>query len=153
MPKGIKGSFKTYNCKHCGTQSKWGPSKKNIYCSIQCQAKDQKAQTLELWLSGNYTNKHGKFPIPAKEYIFEKQGSKCGICGITDWNGQPIVFQADHIDGDSSNLKPDNLQIICPNCHSQTETWGRKGVPLNKPKDDSRNQYRRTYYNLAKESA
>ena len=146
MPRGIKGSFKTYICKTCGTTAKWGPSKKNIYCSIQCQAKDQKAQTLELWLSEKYTNATGKFPGVAKDYIFEQQGHKCGICGIKDWNGKPIVFQADHIDGNPDNLKPDNIQVICPNCHSQTDTWGRKGIPLNSPKTDKRNQERRKKY-------
>lgn len=146
MPKGIKGSFKTYICKQCGTTAKWGPSKKNIYCSVQCQNDYQTKELLDRWLEGNYTNKFGKFPQFAKDYIFEQQGHKCGICGIKDWNGQPIVFQADHIDGNPDNLKPDNIQVICPNCHSQTDTWGKKSN-----KQDYRNQYRRERYQTQKE--
>ena len=145
--------MRTFNCQYCGKENKYRYSSGNKYCNVKCQMAEKQDKVLTEFLNGTYTNKTGKFPGVAKDYVFEQQGKKCGICGIKDWNGQPIVFQADHIDGDSSNLKPNNLQMICPNCHSQTDTWGRKGIPLNKPKDDSRNQYRRNYYNLAKESA
>lgn len=47
----------------------------------------------------------------------------CNICGITEWNNKPINMQLDHIDGVSSNHVLSNLQLICPNCHSQTDTW------------------------------
>lgn len=154
MPKGIKGSARTYNCKHCGTESKWGPSKRNIYCSVKCQMDDKKEQILELWLRGEYTNKHGKFPGVAVEHVLECQNHKCAICGIINWNNKPIVLQQDHIDGNPNNLWPDNLQMLCPNCHSQTETWGTKSRgPKVEKKRDYRNEYRRRHYKLAKDSA
>ncbi len=145
MPKGIKGSYKRYDCKVCGKTVKWGPSKMNIYCSGTCQMKDQKQQKLNEWLDGTYINKNGKFPDVAKEYVFEQQGNKCGICGITEWNGKEIKFQADHIDGNPANNLPNNLQMICPNCHTQTDTWGKKGKT---PKTDRRNVQRRSKYHL-----
>jgi 5-methylcytosine-specific restriction endonuclease McrA len=49
--------------------------------------------------------------------------NKCEICGITEWNGNPISMQLDHIDGNSHNHKLENLRMTCPNCHSQTETY------------------------------
>lgn len=49
--------------------------------------------------------------------------NKCEICGISEWNGKPITLQLHHIDGDHNNNTIDNLQIICPNCHSQTENY------------------------------
>ncbi len=47
----------------------------------------------------------------------------CEICEIKEWNGKEISMQLDHIDGDSHNHKLNNLRMICPNCHSQTETY------------------------------
>lgn len=52
---------------------------------------------------------------------------KCVECGITDtWNGKPITLQVDHIDGNNSNNDFGNLRYLCPNCHTQTHTWGGK---------------------------
>jgi len=48
---------------------------------------------------------------------------KCVECGISDWNGKQIVLHLDHIDGNSNNHKKSNLRFLCPNCHSQTDTW------------------------------
>lgn len=48
-------------------------------------------------------------------------------CGLkTEWNGKKLVLQVDHIDGDFSNNRKENLRFLCPNCHSQTETFGTK---------------------------
>lgn len=55
-----------------------------------------------------------------KENIFI---NKCFECNITEWNNMPINMQLDHIDGNSHNHKLDNLRLLCPNCHSQTDTY------------------------------
>ena len=55
-----------------------------------------------------------------------KTFEKCEECGITEWNGKPIVIQLHHKDGDSSNNELDNIAELCPNCHSQTENYSRK---------------------------
>ena len=55
-----------------------------------------------------------------KEEIFE---NKCSICGICEWNNLPITCELDHIDGNSKNHILKNLRLICPNCHSQTNTY------------------------------
>ena len=54
------------------------------------------------------------------------KNNKCEICGISEWNGMELKCELDHIDGDRKNHQIDNLRIICPNCHSQTETYRSK---------------------------
>ena len=51
---------------------------------------------------------------------------KCDICGIVNWNGGEIKLQIHHKDGNRLNNEIENLQILCPNCHSQTDTWCSK---------------------------
>ncbi|HNP56535.1 MAG TPA: HNH endonuclease [Gordonia sp. (in: high G+C Gram-positive bacteria)] len=47
-----------------------------------------------------------------------------GRRGITnEWKGSELAFVLDHIDGDSSNNRPENLRLVCPNCDSQLPTY------------------------------
>ena len=50
---------------------------------------------------------------------------KCEICGIDEWRGKHISLQLHHINGDNTDHRLENLQILCPNCHSQTDTYAR----------------------------
>lgn len=42
------------------------------------------------------------------------------------WQGKPLVLQLDHVNGCNTDNRIENLRLLCPNCHTQTETWGRK---------------------------
>lgn len=53
---------------------------------------------------------------------------KCSECELTTWLGNPITLDVDHIDGDWSNCKKENLRFMCPNCHRQTDTFGGKNI-------------------------
>lgn len=61
-----------------------------------------------------------------REKILE---NKCSCCGIEEWQGNPITLQLDHVNGDGSDHKLSNLRLLCPNCHSQTDTWCGKNKP------------------------
>lgn len=52
--------------------------------------------------------------------------NKCECCGISEWNGKPLNCELHHIDGNNANNNLDNLIILCPNCHSQTENFRSK---------------------------
>lgn len=51
------------------------------------------------------------------------RGRKCEICGLTEWLNKPITIEVHHIDGDRNNNLAENLQLLCPNCHSYTPKW------------------------------
>ena len=55
-----------------------------------------------------------------KERIIE---NKCIECGITEWNGKIINMHLDHINGINNDHRLENLRMLCPNCHSQTDTY------------------------------
>ena len=54
------------------------------------------------------------------------KSNKCEICGTDEWNKSPLMCELDHINGDSRDHRLSNLQILCPNCHSQTDTFRAK---------------------------
>ena len=51
---------------------------------------------------------------------------KCHKCGITEWQNEPISLQLDHINGINNDHRLENLRLLCPNCHSQTDTYAGK---------------------------
>lgn len=57
---------------------------------------------------------------------------QCSVCGIREWQGKPIVMQIHHINGDHNDNQLKNLQIICPNCHSQTDNYAGRNRKLKK---------------------
>jgi len=50
----------------------------------------------------------------------------CDQCGLTEWRGRPLTIQIDHRNGTHSDHRLENLRMLCPNCHSQTETYAAK---------------------------
>ena len=69
---------------------------------------------------GNKTN--------ASTYLKRFVDYKCSCCGLVDWQGKTISLQLDHIDGNNKNNTIENVRWLCPNCHSQTSTWGFKNA-------------------------
>jgi len=67
-------------------------------------------------------------PETARKRLFNSDTPyKCSECdndGV--WNNKPLILHMDHIDGNRKNNKPGNIRWLCPNCHSQTDTFGSR---------------------------
>ena len=69
-----------------------------------------------------------KSSCKTKEVLLNRglKENKCEICGCTEWLGKPITLQLHHINGNPCDDRLENLQILCPNCHSQTDTYCKR---------------------------
>jgi 5-methylcytosine-specific restriction endonuclease McrA len=69
-----------------------------------------------------------------KRRLIEEEIKKdeCEECGLTNWNGREINLQLHHKDGNSKNHRLKNLQLLCPNCHSQTSNFSGKNTKRKK---------------------
>jgi 5-methylcytosine-specific restriction endonuclease McrA len=53
--------------------------------------------------------------------------NRCEACGLTQWRGQPLSMALHHLNGDGRDNRLENLQLLCPNCHAQTDNYSGKG--------------------------
>jgi len=67
---------------------------------------------------------------------------KCESCLLTEWLGEPIPLELDHIDGDHFNNVLENLRVLCPNCHAKTPTYRGKNKK-NKSSETSKTKIER----------
>jgi len=129
--KGIKDQL--FLCKNCGIEFKFkGHSNYNIFCGIPCakefatkEAEKNFEEQYQKWLNGEDLGlKNPRVLI--KKFVIKRDGYKCSRCNLTNWLGEEITLWCDHIDGDASNNRPLNFRLICPNCDSQSDTFGAK---------------------------
>jgi hypothetical protein len=66
------------------------------------------------------------FKLKKRLFLEGLKKASCENCNISDWQGRPLSLELHHIDGNRQNHLLDNLVILCPNCHSQTDTFRAK---------------------------
>lgn len=74
----------------------------------------------------NYLTNKSKVSTHLLKRLLFKEGykeNKCENCGISEWNNKPLTCQLHHINGNHLDNRLENLQILCPNCHSQTNNY------------------------------
>lgn len=106
------------NCKWCNDKLIKSTSK--IFCNRDCC---KKYRYMNIFLDWYLFSKDVKDNKTLKGYIEAIHGKKCSLCNIKTWNNEKIVFEVEHIDGNSLNNNPNNVCLLCPNCHSQTPTY------------------------------
>lgn len=120
----IKSHEKNY-CLNCGKEIQIG----NKYCNSKCKSDYEYKQYINRWKEGLESGSKGKDDISnhVRRYLFETYG-KCQCCGWNQVNPYTnlIPLQIHHIDGNCLNNKENNLQLLCPNCHSLTENFGSR---------------------------
>jgi 5-methylcytosine-specific restriction endonuclease McrA len=119
-------------CKCCG--KKIGPRGRNpsrpiVYCSAKCQNDWQNTKKIKDWKAGRYNGTRGaqlQLSQTIRNYILDQRGHKCNRCGWKKLNPTTgrVPVQVHHIDGNATNTKEKNLEVLCPNCHALTPNWG-----------------------------
>lgn len=132
--------YRTYNCLDCGKLNEHKPNTKEKYCNLSCMHSHHKKVFIEKWLNGTidpiktYSGVNNTTSTHIRKYLFEECAKKCVKCGWGELNQKTglVPLQINHIDGDSTNNLRKNLEVLCPNCHSLTDTFGRHGRGRNK---------------------
>lgn len=112
-------------CKHCGMEHK------EKYFAVKCFQRVEFINKIRMWCLGEDIS-GGKIiqnPVIIKRIVIVMNGYKCERCGISDsYNNKPLILHLEHIDGDATNNKKDNVCLLCPNCHSLTPTFKGKNI-------------------------
>jgi hypothetical protein len=109
-------------CLNCssslGFRTETGKQKK-VCNNNKCQHDYARKQAIQLGIAGNGS---------VKRHLIETHGYQCSECGISEWNKKHIVLDLEHINGNSNDNTLENVCLLCPNCHSQTETYKSKNI-------------------------
>lgn len=113
-------------CLYCKKES--FKSSNGSFCNAKCQNDYDYEQYIQKWLNGEVSGGiklgYGKVSNHVRRYMFSKNDNKCEECGWSKKNNYTETYplQIDHKDGNPENHSPDNLVLICPNCHSLKPT-------------------------------
>lgn len=124
---GVNGSSSTTTLKRIIQEYNLDTSiiDKNRAQKMSQNAHNQKQMSYEDFLQKLHKNSSmNSHQLRNKLIKFGFKEQKCESCGLTEWMGNPIKLELHHIDGDHYNNELENLQILCPNCHSLTSNYG-----------------------------
>ena len=130
---------KMFICDYCGKEVLG--LKKRRFCSITCTNNFLRDKLIDKFKKGEYkSNGNNKMPLTIRNFLLEQNNYKCELCGYEGYNIKTgnSILQIHHIDGNSKNNTPQNIQLICPNCHAKTDNY----MALNKGKSGRDERYK-----------
>ena len=77
----------------------------------------------DILVAGRWTN---RWHLRRRLVAAGLKDDRCERCGRNEWNGARLALELHHRNGDGADNRLENLEILCPNCHSQTDTWGAR---------------------------
>lgn len=83
--------------------------------------RDRKIPLSDLLVVGRRT---GRGHLKARLIEAGLKKNRCEICGLDSWLGKPLSAQLHHKNGDGTDNRLENIEFLCANCHSQTDTYG-----------------------------
>jgi len=132
-PKTLKRIIKEYSL----DETKLCENRKKIYSKNSFYAHIHNKKPIEDILSNKQVF-HSSYNLLKRLVEEGYKEYKCESCGINEWLGKPISLQLEHVDGNHYNNNLENLKVLCPNCHSQTETFAGKNVDHSQSKRQQR---------------
>ena len=73
---------------------------------------------------------HGRWNLKRRLIAAGLKSAACEECGLTEWRGRPLTLELHHRNGVRNDNRLENLAILCPNCHSQTENFGGRNAAV-----------------------
>ncbi len=136
-------------CEQCEEEFKTKKYKEANFCSVKCSNKSRRTKNWKdterkprnIWLN---EIKQRWLTIPfnnlgwdtKRKRVIHEQNGKCNKCGTSEWMKEKLSLEVDHINGDNTDHRRENLEGLCPNCHSLTETYKGKNRSDTKITDD-----------------
>jgi Zn finger protein HypA/HybF involved in hydrogenase expression len=125
---GYKTKFCSKSCANTRTFSEEAKLKKKNKSILWYQNLSEEANVSSNHVKSQKIKKASKLfeqlgPDTRRRLVIQEQNNQCNKCKLSEWLGEPLTLEIDHMDGNNRNNFRENLEALCPNCHSLTLTW------------------------------
>lgn len=121
-----KGEYKTRESMVCPVCGKKLKNRQSTYCSRECFQQHKYEEEIEKWKKDPEKFSTENISSTVRRYLFAKYSCKCQKCGwgeVNETTGK-VPLEVHHLNGDCTDNREENLQLLCPNCHSLTPNNG-----------------------------